>query len=439
MLLSNISSSLCDFKYLQKILIRLFTKRRNPSFKYAICGVRKWNRLIFEVKIYLLLHYEHTEKYPYYWNSFYIWLVKHRFYFCKEDENPLVNKDWVIASSNKLIEKGTLEGAIQNYVYQKILSSAPIYNTVYLCSVFKKDTSLNHPTAIIIEECSESIRYPFRSWCINAKHCGVLHPSRLPYITKIHIIYPKKQQTYHTFGLERNTHYSIAKENIDLFKWIVNALGKTIIEHLDHFNYTKSENLCVINDETKNQYPFSNIYREMKTLKNNGQLKNRNDAWLISYGFSGRVRKYAGSPPALTGSIANKNGENISLLQIALPILATLSKEILTHFGDRILVDTERNALFANKLGENYNSKIDGFNLFEGFDCAITSGISNNILSPHCDVMNDWRPGCNFCSVAKGCVADNETFQNVQIVLIAYTRKEVGDYIYGKNNFLLHN
>jgi len=50
MLLSNISSSLCDFKSLQKILIRLFTKRRNPSFKYAICGVRKWNRLIYEVK-----------------------------------------------------------------------------------------------------------------------------------------------------------------------------------------------------------------------------------------------------------------------------------------------------------------------------------------------------------------------------------------------------
>jgi len=200
----------------------------------------------------------------------------------------------------------------------------------------------------------------------------------------------------------------------------------------------KSENLCVINDETKNQYPFCNIYREMKTLKNNGQLKHRNDTWLISYGFSGRVRKYAGSPPVLTGSIADKNGENISLLQIALPILAMLSKEILTYFGDRILVDTERNALFANKLGENYNSKIDRFNLFEGFDCAITSGISNNILSPHCDVMIDWRPGCNFCSVAKGCVADNETFQNVQIVFIAYTCKKVGDYIYGKNNFLLH-
>jgi hypothetical protein len=237
--------------------------------------------------------------------------------------------------------------------------------------------------------------------------------------------------------LERNTHYSITIQNIDLFKWIVNALGKNVIEHFADCDYTESENVCVINDESKNRYPFEDIYEAMKSLKKTRILKNRNNAWLVSYGYSGRVREYAGGPPQLTNTIAGKSGNNLSLLQLALPILQKLSEEILIYFGNRIFVHEERNLVYAQTLGENFNLTIDGLNLFEGLDFAITSGVSNNLLSPHCDVMNDWRPGCNFCSVAKGIVTDNETNRDMQIVIIAYTRKDVGDYIYGASNYLL--
>jgi hypothetical protein len=38
---------------------------------------------------------------------------------------------------------------------------------------------------------------------------------------------------------------------------------------------------------------------------------------------------------------------------------------------------------------------------------------------------------------SKGIVTDNETNRDMQIVIIAYTRKDVGDYIYGAGNYLL--
>jgi hypothetical protein len=441
MLFSKISSSLHHSAYIHKLFLCSITKQLHPSFKYAICGIQNishhFTPIRYEINVYLLLDYEYVEEHPDHWNRVFIWLLKARYHFCKEDENPLFNRERVTANSNTLFEKGTLINAVQHFVYQKILYNGPIHNTIHLCSIFHRDTPSYHTTAIIIEECSDSIRYPFLHWCINAKHCGVLHPARLPYIANIHIIYPKKEQTYHTFGLERNTHYSITIQNIDLFKWIVNALGKNVIEHFADCDYTESENVCVINDESKNRYPFEDIYEAMKSLKKTRILKNRNNAWLVSYGYSGRVREYAGGPPQLTNTIAGKSGNNLSLLQLALPILQKLSEEILIYFGNRIFVHEERNLVYAQTLGENFNLTIDGLNLFEGLDFAITSGVSNNLLSPHCDVMNDWRPGCNFCSVAKGIVTDNETNRDMQIVIIAYTRKDVGDYIYGASNYLL--
>ena len=56
---------------------------------------------------------------------------------------------------------------------------------------------------------------------------------------------------------------------------------------------------------------------------------------------------------------------------------------------------------------------------------AITSGLGENILAPHCDAMNDWRPGHNYC-----IVFDEDNQQSVQVVFIAYTRKDIGDYLY---------
>jgi hypothetical protein len=99
-------------------------------------------------------------------------------------------------------------------------------------------------------------------------------------------------------------------------------------------------------------------------------------------------------------------------------------------------VDEIRNALFAERIGENFELRTHKFNLFEGLDFAITSGLGDNILAPHSDVMNDWRPGHNFCSVAKSIVFDEDNQRSVQVVFIAYTRKDIGDYLYGAGVFL---
>ena len=89
------------------------------------------------------------------------------------------------------------------------------------------------------------------------------------------------------------------------------------------------------------------------------------------------------------------------LVKLALPILEILTEKLLIHYKERISIDEIRNALFAERIGENFELGIRKFNLFEGFDFAITSGFGGNILTPHCDVMNDWRPGHNYCSVTK--------------------------------------
>ena len=91
---------------------------------------------------------------------------------------------------------------------------------------------------------------------------------------------------------------------------------------------------------------------------------------------------------------------------------------------------------FAQKLGTNFKLNLNGPNIFEGFDCAVTDGLAGCELNPHCDAKNDWRPGYNYCSVTKTIVHDTNTNNYMQIVLIAYTRKDVGDYLYGSKYYL---
>jgi hypothetical protein len=58
-----------------------------------------------------------------------------------------------------------------------------------------------------------------------------------------------------------------------------------------------------------------------------GGLRNRNDVWLVSYGFSGRAREYIGGPPCLTKGIGGHTGNNNILVKLALPILEILTEK----------------------------------------------------------------------------------------------------------------
>ena len=75
-------------------------------------------------------------------------------------------------------------------------------------------------------------------------------------ISNIHIIHPNTTQTYHTFGLERNTHYSVMLKHLNCFKWICNAVGLTVTDYPSSIECCNSGNLCVVNSDTTDIIPF---------------------------------------------------------------------------------------------------------------------------------------------------------------------------------------
>ena len=165
----------------------------------------------------------------------------------------------------------------------------------------------------------------------------------------------------------------------------------------------------MVNCDTIN-IPFQQIYNTMKEIKNLGGLLNRNHVCLV---------------------IRDNRLEKLALL-----ILESPTENILLQIREKICIDEIRNALFAGRIGENFLLNTPKFNLFEGLDFAITSALGENILGLHCDVMNDWQPGHNYCSVAKSIISDEENGRLLQVVFITYTRKDIGDYLYGASKFL---
>jgi len=429
------------WKQILQYLITPITNELHPTFSYVICSIkrskkRNHNNQIL-LKMFILLDNNYVDSTSEHWKATENLLKSQFFFSYSEKRHPLANKDWITRASFVLLEKGSFKNELRYYAYQALLSQCPIINSNYFCCITNELNQTNQMTALIIEENMESIRYPYLKWCCEAKQMGILNPHRLKYISTIHMIHPANQQTYHAFGLERNTHYSIEIGKLDCFKWIVRALGISIIEYNSEDGFVKSKNVCVINNDQRNSYPFQQLYTCIKNMGNLKVLRNRNDIWLISYGYSWRAKKReAGGYPRLTTAIGGKNKNDDSLLLLALPILERLTSQILSIYKNQILIDATRNMQFAQKLGANFNLQVSSINIFEGFDCAITSGSTGNILKPHCDVKNDWRPGFNYCSVAKALVYDTETNEKMQISLIAYTRKDVGDYIYGSNNYL---
>lgn len=412
-------------------------------FLYSICSVTfihsETDYTYCTIKAYLVINSISLQTNQSYWDFLSTWLVDNLFSIQNGYRNPLISRNWVTDNQEFFVENGDIVCISRKYVLSVLHSVTPIINIENLCNLFADcitEESDSDVTALVIEESKNNIRYPFAKWCCSAKKDGILSPRRLMNISKLHIIHPNNTQTYHTFGLERNTHYSVMLKNLNCFLWICSAVGLTVYEYPSSMECCKSRNLCVVNSDTNNTIPFKQIYDSMKQMKSLGALRNRNDVWLVSYGFSGRAKEYIGGPPCLTKGIGGRFGGNNILVKLALPILEMLTDKLLTYFKQRVCIDEIRNALFAERIGENFDLAICKFNLFEGFDFAITSGFGGNILTPHCDVMNDWRPGHNYCSVTKSIIFDEEIQQHVQVVLIAYTRKDIGDYLYGAGVFL---
>jgi hypothetical protein len=78
-------------------------------------------------------------------------------------------------------------------------------------------------------------------------------------------------------------------------------------------------------------------------------------------------------------------------------------------------------------MGSNLNFLLSDENIFEGFDLSVV--YSKHVISPHCDVMNDWRVGYNFISVFKCSFLDDEIDDIVTVSIICYTRKAIGDHL----------
>jgi len=433
------------YVFLRELILLLLTpatKELHPSFNYVICSIEKYNlensnNSNIAFKIFLLLDYRYVESTSEYWTKTSNLLKTNNFRFDKGDENPLANIYWVRNESITLLERGSVNYDVTNYIYTALLSQYPILNTNFFSGSIAEPNESTELTALIIEEYLEDIKYPYTNWCLAAKDMGILNPLRLKYISTIHLVHPSNAQTYHTFGLERNTHYSLSLQKLDCFKWIVRNLNISLVEYKSNDDFTKTGNLCVINKTDNTSSALQQMYTVIKEMYNSKLLRKRNDVWLISYGFSGRAKKIqSGNAPNLTTTIGGKNKNDTSLLFLALPILEKLSAEILTIYTDKILIDEKRNAQFAQNLGRNFNMKPNSVNIFEGFDCAVTSGLASSELNPHCDAKNDWRPGYNYCSVAKTIILDTNTNEYIQIVIIAYTRKDVGDYLYGSECYL---
>jgi hypothetical protein len=243
-------------------------------------------------------------------------------------------------------------------------------------------------------------------------------------VNTVHIIYPATNQCYHAFNFHRNPHYGIKLKHIPLIKWILKSNNINYQEYSTEQNYHHNNFLTIHNNNFEQQIPFQHIYRVVKGYKlRSRQLSN----YFISYGYSSMYRGKNGEP-LLTKAIETNAGKKEKLLPLVLPILCYLSKDIKLHY-QHIACNFERNELYSQQLGCNFNYCLPNTNIFEGFDVSLM--YSDSFITPHCDVMNDWRYGYNYISVVKTSFWDEFISKSVTLSIICYTRKAVGDYLYG--------
>ena len=302
----------------------------------------------------------------------------------------------------------------------KCTNLLPLINNNDIIKLFEKK---KHEMALIIEQTKTSSPISFGK-ALEAKEKKMLTFTMEHLVDTVHIIYPATNQCYHAFNFHQNPHYGIEVQHIPLIKWILKNSNINYTEYTAEQKYHHNNFITIHNNYFEGQFPFQHIYRVLKGYK----LRSRNlSNYFISYGYCSMYRGKNGEP-LLTKAIETKAGKREKLLPLLLPILCNLSRDILLHY-QYIAKDLERNEKYCQKLGSNFNYCLPNMNLFEGFDVSLMYG--DSFITPHCDVMNDWRYGYNFISVVKNTFWDPNISKSVTLSIICYTRKAVGDTLYG--------
>jgi len=278
--------------------------------------------------------------------------------------------------------------------------------------------------ALVVEELEDRIQYP-PSYSKPPNKTGILHQRRRPDIKIVHIILMSQIQIYHIKGFDKHCHYSIRISDTATFEHICATFNLKVQKYSSLKDYNSSV-LCICNDVSE-EY-MEKMHQIYDALPRNG-LKKRNYNWSISAGYTSRMDGNAGGPPKQTTQMMRQAQELLPLLLGDL--LCQLSYDIAVKFGNDIAPDFLRNVNFAQQLGANFGLSPWKKNIFEGVDCSIRTlgDQETSMLTSHCDSKNDWRPGYNYCSVIKAIIADKG--DNKLLSVIAYTRKDIGDYIHG--------
>jgi hypothetical protein len=288
--------------------------------------------------------------------------------------------------------------------------------------------------ALVIEEVRDNIKYSM-GFCRASSSLGILHRTRRHMIEKVHIIMPSDFQVYHVSGLEKYTHYTIRTSDVPNFQRICKAFDCPSQLYSSHISYHQNEFIVIRNNALKYGPIIKNIYDAAPKAVSN--FRERHSNFSLTYGFSGRNRK-AGGPPVQTTMINKANDKDGRLVPLLLHVLCELTEERIEVLRLNNFIDVNRLSSFSQSLGSSLGYQLKRQNIFEGVDCSfrILSHDSSCLLEAHCDTMNDWRPNFNYCSVVKAKIFDDVHQCYVNVSIIAYTRKEIGDFMYGPNKYL---
>jgi len=280
--------------------------------------------------------------------------------------------------------------------------------------------------ALVVEEMKDENRYTIKQ-CTLAKKQGILHRSRRGNTVRVHIIMMSEVQVYHIKGLDKSCHYTIRESDVSLFEDLCCSFDlEVLVYHPDQDYHTSF--LTIDNNASCYKVQMCQIFNVMPKQG----LKERNSNLSISYGHSKRIKGISGGPPKQTRGMIDKAPDLIPLLVSNL--LVDLTKELDTAYGGAVSTSFFRNVNFSQQMGGNFGVKPSGRNAFEGVDVSrrVLGPQDTSILMAHCDVLNDCREHYDFCTVLKAVVKDAAGEDNL-LSVIAYTRRDVGDYCISEN------
>lgn len=316
--------------------------------------------------------------------------------------------DYTYENGKFLIETSAITSDIKQYI-----SMSDINNMFH---------NNEDETVLTIEQVKEDAQISY-SECQKVKQFGILKFAMKQQVKMVHFIYPAKVQIYHCFGLQKNPHYGVKRKFVPLLKWILHNLAINYTVYESNNNFHHNEYLVVYNNKLPIYFPVTLIRQQLDQYI----LKSRNlSNFFLAYGFSGEYIDGNTGAPQLTTSLLKGRQNGKTLLSLVFPLLCFLSTDLKRYFN-QVATNMERNNKFSHNLGSNINYHIPPQNIFEGFDISLT--LKDDILSPHCDVMNDDRYGYNYVSVIKSDVYDTDGIKMATMSIICYTRKAIGDYM----------